>query len=488
MNKFLLLIKLKLSIALFLFALSNVSCVKEVTTAPEDEEIPRGMIVISSNPPNAAIYLNNKNTGYKTPDTLKYMSDDTINIRLKLPYFRDSVLTKFKLEKDQIVNLDINLLGNPAMLGSLYFFSTPAGAAISLNDSTLDEVTPYKLTNVKPGIYTVKYSKENYREFVANTEVFSSQMTTVSLVLRDTSVWVDYLKSNSGIQSNNLSCIAVDNQNTKLIGSLDQGLIVFNEITFSNYNTSNSPIPSNEILSLAVDNNNNRWIGTSNGLAVLNNSNWTVYLTSNSALPNNRINSIFIDDQNIKWFGTPSGLVKYDDVTWKLYDTIIGGKYIVEIKDMVKDSNGKIWFSTSETGVGIFNSTYFEKFFADSNSCILTNLSTSVALAANNEVWFLHNPSAGKSGGISVFNSDNCTFIPIGTEFISLNSIFIDSKKNRWICTSAGLYKFINKTQSIVYTKDNAQISSNQIKDIVEDQNGSLWITTATGGLNKFKP
>ena len=469
------------------FLLINISCVKDVTVSPEDEIIPQGKLIVQSVPAGAMIYLNDRNTGQTTPDTLIYLNAGKYNVKLKIPYFRDSVIVT-DLGENESKNVMIDFMSNPTMLGSIFALSEPQGAQISLNDSSLNKTTPYKILGVKPGLYRVKFSLSNYRESVSVIEVVSNNLQTVSIKLRDTLQWIDYQKYNSSIPSNFLTTIISDKNGVKWIGSSDKGLIRFDEKDFSNFNKENSPIPSDNIISLAVDNANKKWIGTPEGLAVFDNSDWKIFTTSNSSLPNNRINSITIDNNNIKWLGTPSGIVKFDDVSWKLYDTIIAGKEIVLVNDIVFGNNNDIWFTSVNTGVGLFIEPFFIKFYYDSTSCLFSNKTDKAAWSSDGEFWLLANKQVNSNCGVNIIKNLGCFSLPIGTENNLLEDILIDKKNTKWICSREGLYKVNGQSVVSIYNQTNSQISSSHTKSIIEDSNGVFWITTQSNGLNKFKP
>ncbi len=78
------------------------------------------------------------------------------------------------------------------------------------------------------------------------------------------------------------------------------------------YDRSNSGIPSNGVYSITIDESGNKWIGTSEGLVKFDGITWTVYNTSNSGLPSNEVNRIIIDESGNKWMGTGDGLVKFN--------------------------------------------------------------------------------------------------------------------------------------------------------------------------------
>jgi ligand-binding sensor domain-containing protein len=62
------------------------------------------------------------------------------------------------------------------------------------------------------------------------------------------------------------------------------------------YNKANSDLPSNDITCIAIDENGNKWIGTSGaGLAKFDNTDWTIYNGANTGWPDNitHYNNIF---------------------------------------------------------------------------------------------------------------------------------------------------------------------------------------------------
>ena len=236
-----------------------VGCEKEVSRSPVEPDPSKGVINISSDPSGAVIFQNGRNIGRLTPDSLTFLNPDVYEITLKLQYFKDTSLT-VQLEEGARTELDVDYLSNPSMYGNLILFTVPAGASIFLNDSSLNRVTPDTIYGVLPGLYKAKFKLNNHRDSEINALVESSITRNFSVALRDTSVWVDFQTSNSDIQSNLLTSIAVDLNGIKWIGSSDIGLIKFDENNFTNFNSSNSGIPSNQINCLSVSNSNDIWI------------------------------------------------------------------------------------------------------------------------------------------------------------------------------------------------------------------------------------
>ncbi len=478
---------LYLIVVSFFISFMIISCEKQVTVLSSDEDIYYGFIYIDSNPRGASIFQNGKNTGRFTPDSLRYLPSGRYSITLKLKYYRDTTIS-VQLQEPGLKEFFVDYSSNPLMSGGINFTSDPSGAEIYVNDSSLQKITPFLLKDVRPGVYDIKYKKMNYRSGVLRVIVESNVVATSYFKLRDTSKWVDYQTSNSMIPSNLITCVEVDINNIKWLGSLDKGLISFDGITFTNFSKTNSPIPSNNIKCIAVDYNNKKWIGTDDGIAVFDNSSWKIYTKNNSALPNNIINSIEFEG-NAVWMGTPAGLVKFNGVDWLLYDTIIVNTepQFAVINDLAMDINGNKWLATAATGIFKFNNGFFGNSFLDSVPGVPTNNLITNCVSTNNEIWFGHLPGVGKRGGVSVYNGNIWKSMYIGTDANLIEDIYIDETNTKWISTNEGLFQIEGANPLFFYNRNNSLISFSHIKAVARDANGLIWIATYGGGLNKLK-
>ncbi|NWF90327.1 MAG: PEGA domain-containing protein [Ignavibacteriaceae bacterium] len=472
---------------LFIIALVLPSCEKDVTLTSADEVIHFGFIYVDSYPQGAAIYQNGKNTGRFTPDSLRYLPSGDYLLTLKMKYFRDTSIS-LQLKEPELKSYFIDYFSNPAMLGSINFTSDPTGAKIILNDSDLNVVTPTILMNLKPGSYKVKFKKANHRDANIVTIVESNRMSSSYFKLRDTSKWVDYQISNSNISSNHLTCIAVDQNNIKWIGSYDKGLLRYDGINFTSFSSDKSPLPSNNITCLSIDNQNSLWIGTDAGLAKYKNDIWNVYTKNNSGLNNNNISTIEFEG-NVVWIGTPVGLAKYDGSVWILYDTIITRPSVnyAAVNDIAIDNLGNKWLATASTGIFKFNNGFWGTAYTDSISNIPSNNLTSNAVSTDGEIWFGHLPGIGKRGGLSIFKNHVWKNIFIGSDVNLIEDIYIDDSNTKWVSTVEGLSQIVGESPLFFYNRNNSLISYSHIKAVVRDNDGILWIATFGGGLNKFK-
>jgi len=476
---------LHLIVYLFIIGLILIvtGCDKEVSHSPVAPPPSKGKVLVNSTPKGFSIYQNGRNTGRHTPDSLIFLDPGQYEITLKKLYWKDTAVV-VNVSEETPGSVNINYLPNSSMYGKLVFYSDPPGANIFVNDSLTNNVTPDTLNHFLPGTYNITFKTDHHRDASFDAIVESGKIKSYSAALKDTSVWLDYRMVNSGIQSDQLSAIAIDHNGIKWIGTFDNGVIRFDDLTFTNYNTSNSPIPSNKINCVSVDAQNNVWIGTPYGIGIFNGSGWRIYDRYNSDLSTEIVNAIKFDDNNNAWIGTINNLVMFDGTNWITYNSQLGHDYIT---DIYIQPSGKIWLSTMTIGVLTFQN---EKFFSFSKSHpdFPSLFATSVGSDKLGNIWLSFNPdSTHGSGGIVYSQGPSFTTVFSGGPDDLVNDINIDSEDNKWVCTSIGFIWYDEQNVSQVFSTFNSLISTDNTKASVRDKEGTIWIATYKGGLNKFK-
>lgn len=468
---------------ILLGAIALSGCDKEVSRSPVESEAPKGFIYINSVPDRFSIFENGRNTGRLTPDSISYIESGDYEITLKKKYYKDTSIV-VNLGEDEKLNINIDIASNPSMYGKLYLNSSPTGAEIILNDSVTGKITPTTFNSLIPGEYSVKFKLTNHRDLEITAIVQSSKTNNYIETLRDTSVWVDFQTFNSGIQSNILTSIAIDNNNVKWIGSTDKGLIKFDELSFINYDLTNSAIPGNQINCIAIDNQNRIWVGTNFGIGIFDGIGWSVFNRQNSGLTSEIINKIRFDSFGVVWIGTTANLVRFDGTNWTIYNEPSGRDWI---NDLYLENENKFWLGTKGDGIYMFSNFNYSplnitEYYYPSKTV------TSIANDNLGQSWFTFWPDTAGRGGISYWNGNNFTNYLPGSLQNTFNHIFIDDDDNKWIATSEGFFQFDAQNNSVVFATYNSLISANNIKASIRDENGNVWITTSGGGLNKYKP
>ncbi len=487
-----------------LITLFYYSCSKEVSVTPP-EPVPEnsGKLFVDSNPRGAIIFLNDRNTGYYTPDTVPYLNEGSYHLTLKLKSYKDSSEI-VELQKDKTTSLFFDYISNPTMRGYIYVDSNPRGAEISINDSLTDKVTPVTMSNFLPGQYKITLDKTDYWPSESLTQVTSNRTSRVSISLKDTLTWVCYNSSHDiDIASDYLTCVAADG-NTIWAGSLN-GLIKYENNNWSLFNTGNSPLPSNQVQKIVVDEQHNKWICTNDGLVKLNNNNWILYNSSNSGLPDNDVVSVAFENNSVVWIGLKNaGVARFDGAVWEVYNHSNSPLRTNNINAVSIAPDGTKWFATKGGGITKFYADTLWKTYDVYNSAprgtgepggsgwwgFPNNNTQCIAYDMNNTIWIGigigTGPLAGNDGGSSYFKGPVYwkTYFRIPSK--NVMNIIRDHNNILWFANAEGGLTKYNGAW-LTYTASNSNIESNRIYDIAEDDSGNLWLASYGSGLIKYK-
>ena len=143
-----------------------------------------------------------------------------------------------------------------------------------------------------------------------------------------------------------------------------------------------------------------------------------------------------------------------------------------------------VWVGTSIGLIKLNKTTGEETIFNKSNSCLPSNIVSSIAIDGLGNKWIgTHDSGLAKYVDTTwtVYTTSNS-----GLPSMYINSIVIDGSGNKWIGTySGGLAKYVDTTWT-VYTTSNSSLPSMYINSIAIDGSGNKWIGTYGGGLAKF--
>jgi sugar lactone lactonase YvrE len=496
----------------------TISCDKELSSSSPPETPPNSKIFVNSLPQGFKIWLNGKNTGRVTPDTIPWLEPKEHEITLKKYRWLDNINNVGTIDGD-VIDIDIDFLALPSSYGSISFRSEPTNAEIYLNDSLLQEKTPHEVSGLLPGVYKVDYDAPEHRRGTINVEVFSSNTTNNFFKLRDTTVWVDILSSNSNLPSNNLQIISVDSSNTLWIAS-SKSLIKLKDNVYEHFTLENSLLPSDIINFIEVDENNTKYIGTGAGLVIISDGVWTIINTDNSGLQSNMINDIeFTDDPNKYYLGTNHGVVKVENgIFTQLISTIYFPPPLTPIplivSTLITIDEDKLLIGTTAYGIFYYNpqtdlfiehhemgNFYFyasRMLHAPTNSCVdfQRDLDGTYWITYNQGYAKVYDDNSdfgaivevAKPGGIAWYKDDEWSG---GDDFVQspnrIERMHIDKRNIKWIATKNGLVRFDAANNKSFINKSNSLLSHNHVTDLTIDKNGIIWITTDGGGLNKFK-
>jgi signal transduction histidine kinase/ligand-binding sensor domain-containing protein/DNA-binding response OmpR family regulator len=225
------------------------------------------------------------------------------------------------------------------------------------------------------------------------------------------------------------------------------------------------------------------------------------HITSNHGLSHNNVQCILQDSKGFMWFGTFDGLNKFDGYTFTVYrnnqldSSSLSHNYVW---DIFEDKEGRIWIGTNDGGLSLYNRE------TDNFTNYRHNKSNPHSISHNN-VRCIDQDQEGNivlgthGGGLNFFNPQLQVFtryIPVSgsTNSISnyINEVHVDSRNHLWAGTVNGLYLLRKTDHSFTHfandPSDKNSISHNDIREIFEDAQSTLWIGTEGGGLNRLDP
>lgn len=463
------------------------SCQQEVfTEPPNNNKIDVCSAYIGSNPPNAKIYIDDRYSGFCTPDTVKWLSEEQHKVTLKFNLIRDTSII-FTPAVTEVKNIFIDYFAWPGNYGSIVCKSTPEGSSVYLDGIDKSIKTPGTLTKLFPGEYNVKFRSVGYRDDSSYVTVYGGRTSYLTLKLQDTSVWLDYKNNNSKIPSNKVLSVKEDNQKNVWLGTLDNGISKCTNGKFTNYNTSNSGLLNNFTTCIEIDKDNNVWVGTIDGLAKFNGTTWTVYKKGTSSLPDNYITTIYADANNNVWVGTINGLVRITNGVLTVYKTSNSGIANNGISTVTSDKQGRTWIGVSGAISCLDNGTWTT--YTRENHGLAGHTAKCMVVEPDGNILaaFEENLISGIYGGLMRFDGTDWRAVSItGIPAGRIQGIFIDSKGNKWLSSASGFLVMKTDNTQILYRSTQYAMSSFDVRSIVVDDNAA-WIALYNGGLLKWK-
>lgn len=478
------------------------SCEKQISTTQPEEEPGKAQINISSYPDGTKIFVNGKNTGSYTPDSLTFLSEGNYRITLKKELFPDTTFV-INLAKDEKKSIFIDYKLNSKMYGNIYCQSNPDKAQIYLNGISTGLSTPNTIKKLWPGEYKLVFKHTTAYEDSLTVIVQGGKTVNANLELNDTSQWVTYNTQNKQFISDYLTAVDIEKSGKLWIGTLDKGVVSIDKNNQKiYYNTSNSPLPANFITDIEVAGDNEIWIATGNGLASFINGFWTIYNSSNTVIQDNYITAVERLGNNI-WIGTSNGLVLFekDKNEWILYDETNSEIPHASISCIGMDKEGLIWFGTNGFGIvrlartwDSINNRYVESWLNIRSEEIPNspgNSITAIGIDSDGSRWFGHMRTQTERGGISNLGPS----LRILNWHVYFNTLLQDTYfekiyfegTTKWICTNNGVMYFQNPNSVNTLRSDNSGLPNSNIRDMCFASNNVIYFASFGGGLIKYK-
>lgn len=251
------------------------------------------------------------------------------------------------------------------------------------------------------------------------------------------------------------------------------------------------------------------WFGTSGeGLYRYDGKSFTNF-TEKDGLCNNDVQDILEDKMGNLWIGTSAGLCRYDGKTFTKITITVADDQIFdpstekasanaqpEIRNILQDKTGKIWFGTGKNGVycydpsaqrGLGNTaeSHFTHFLHDDNVINKNSLRliavTSMLEDKKGNIWF------------TTWFEGVCRYDPATNEITNLKPFgevwfaasLEDKSGNLWFGSRGhGAYRYDGKTFTNFF-EDTPIFNACAVTAMAEDKAGNLWFGTTHSDMGK---
>lgn len=318
------------------------------------------------------------------------------------------------------------------------------------------------------------------------------------------------------IDMGNITSMFMDDKKNLWLGSQTKGLFCYSIHTsilrLWSDKHKNGYIPSFNILSISEDKWGRLWVSTSDGVFYFNYQQSVFYnVKPNPAdpagLPHSVIWRFETDRNNDLWFCTNGkGISKLVDKNFKFLTYRQDKTDPFSLNDnfiqcFLEDRQGNIWIGTQRGGINYClnnNASVFKTLRSDpfQKLSLSDNSVTAINQDKEGNIWI-----GTDGGGINLYQpkEGKISYYYQGRRVNSWNAkesilaIYIDRNNEIWAGGYlSGLIRIsANRKNARVYRADPENpsgLSHNDIRWIMEDSRGNLWIATNGGGLNIYDP
>ncbi|GMQ27875.1 hybrid sensor histidine kinase/response regulator transcription factor [Algoriphagus confluentis] len=253
-------------------------------------------------------------------------------------------------------------------------------------------------------------------------------------------------------------------------------------------------ISGNTILDIKSDQKGDIWLVTENGLSVLRPD---LGQFKNYRLPPNIFQTsdfqvVYIDIKDRIWVGGREGLFWFDPQREEFQAITYESSPLNLVSSMASAENGQMWFGTTRFGL----------YFWDEQEARLRKLNTPLSgqpTSSRIEALLVEKDrivagtygsgliELGKNGEIQRIWSKESSQFPLSNN--NIRCLLSDQQGNLWVGTFDGL-NWISATGNLVQVNyregDPKGLSHSSVRALMRDRKGSIWVGTYFGGINLY--
>ena len=287
-----------------------------------------------------------------------------------------------------------------------------------------------------------------------------------------------YLNSHEELNLQNIRAIASD-RNNNLWFSTPEGLFSHNYL-FSNQQKLIKYLPapkksSNEIICIAEGNDSAIWFGMYGaGLGRIDLKTKKIkYFTEKDGLLNNNVLSITADDEKL-WIATLGGVCVLEKISkeWIFYNLPEDSKLSTYVYSVFKDKQGRVWFGSDGDGP-IYRNTSGQYIALKDQFPLVGDNILSIKQDSNGNIWFLTSDQQ-----LQCFKEDHIEKRDLISDGEKPNLLAIenDDKGNIFVFTSSGFAIVRGDSPSFEFISSEETLSSNYLNVSTKDFHGNIWV------------
>lgn len=331
-------------------------------------------------------------------------------------------------------------------------------------------IAQVKWSSFTSGNYILAMLKVNNEIWIGS---YGGGLVRFNTQTKDTSV---YLRINSGIKNNQVTALAVDNQDNIILAVYNEGIIKFdkNKTWTMLFQTKKF------INALAVDASGVIWVASIDGAYKIENGVSSVV----NGLPDPNINCVAIDNKGIKWFGVHNnGLIKYDNNVLAIYNGNSVPHMGDEIVDIKFDNQGAMWLAADYNGMLKYDGLNWISWHSSGFPTLKNENIRKITFDPLGNTWLSSRTGVLKFNGtlFTAYKDPNL----LGPRTAD---IIVDNNGNKWVgIEELGLYRF-NDTTFLNYNIGDTPLPISNAICMAEDKNGKKWFATNSSlyGISSF--
>jgi diguanylate cyclase (GGDEF)-like protein/PAS domain S-box-containing protein len=226
------------------------------------------------------------------------------------------------------------------------------------------------------------------------------------------------------------------------------------------------------VTTLAEDWSGQLWIGTLHGVATLKDGRLVRH--DGDGFPAAHVLSFCITRDGSVWIGTRgSGLLRYRSGQFRTY-TAVDGLPSANVSAMYEDGRGTLWIGTLDHGIGRFRDEHFD--FASDATGIGNKAVSSIREDREGNLWI------GSANGLTRIAEGRVTSFTMAQGLLGdkVRTVSADPAGALWIGAGHGVQTLDGR-----HLGKGSGLSSDLVMSALGGRDGSLWVGTFDGGLNR---